>query len=134
MANLFAILDGINSSDCADETLANLDWIIAYADACNETITSAEAARIATVGIYWRDQQTNGNGEWGRMRDDAMDALDDLEVGDTVVYTLDGAEYTAEVVRLDGALIGVITIDEHGNRSTIHEIQHSDVLGIAARA
>lgn len=57
-----------------------------------------------------------------------------INIGDTIVYSFDGDEFTAEVVRLDGALIGVITVDDHGNRSTVHEIQRSDVVRIAAKA
>lgn len=57
-----------------------------------------------------------------------------INIGDTIVYSFDGDEFTAEVMRLDGDLIGVITVDDHGNRSTIHEIQHGDVVRIAAKA
>jgi hypothetical protein len=78
MNRLFKILDGINSDGGnADANLADLDAICSYADACGEDITKVEAQRIAVVGIKWRDEQKNGNGEWSRMRHEAMDALED---------------------------------------------------------
>ena len=77
MADLFNILDGINSSDCADETLASVSDIESYAEACGEMLSEADALRIQAAGIAWRDAQKNGNGEWSRMRHEAMQALED---------------------------------------------------------
>lgn len=77
MPNLFSILDGINSSDYADETLADLEQIKDYAEAAGEKITREDAKRIQAAGQKWRDEQNNGNGEWSRMRHDAMRALEE---------------------------------------------------------
>ncbi len=76
MANLFNILDGINSSDFAEETLASIDDIETYAEAMGEKISRAEAERIQAAGKKWRDDQVNGNGEWSRMRHEAQAALE----------------------------------------------------------
>jgi len=76
MNRLFLILDGINSSDCADETLRSTSQIADYAEACGESITEDEARKIQKAGLQWRDEQVNGNGEWSRMRHEAMDALE----------------------------------------------------------
>jgi len=77
MNKLFKILDGINSSDYADQTLADINAIETYAEAGGESISEADAKRIQAVGQKWRDEQKNGNGEWSRMRHDAISALDD---------------------------------------------------------
>ena len=77
MANLFNILAGINSSDYADQTLASKREIILYAEAMDETIDEGQALRIQKAGVMWRDEQKNGNGEWNRMRQDAISALED---------------------------------------------------------
>ena len=77
MSTLFKILDGINSSDYADQTLLSTRDIESYADACGETISEDDARRIQKAGLHWRDEQKNGNGEWSRMRHEAMSALED---------------------------------------------------------
>lgn len=77
MSKLFNILDGINSSDFAGETLASLDDIEAYAESMGETISRADAERIQAAGKKWRDDQANGNGEWSRMRHEAEASLED---------------------------------------------------------
>ncbi len=77
MSKLFNILDGINSSDFAAETLADIDAIKSYAEAAGESISTEDAKRIQAVGKKWRDDQDNGDGEWGRMRHEAMQALED---------------------------------------------------------
>lgn len=76
MADLFKILDGINGSEFADSTLANLDDIINYAEAAGESISQDEAKRIQLAGVEWREAQANGDGEWSRMRHEAIAALD----------------------------------------------------------
>lgn len=75
MADLFKILDGINSSDYAAQTLASVDDIIDYAEAAGEKISADDAKRIQAVGLKWRTEQDGGNGEWSRMRDEAEKAL-----------------------------------------------------------
>ena len=78
MANLFEVLDGINSaSEFADANLASIDAIKSYADACEISITDEQAAQIQQAGQKWRAEQNTGNGEWGRMRHEAMSALED---------------------------------------------------------
>ena len=76
MVDLFKILDGINSSGYADENLSSLSSIVSYAEAGGEAISKDEARRIQKVGQRWRDEQQNGNGEWSRMRHEAMAELD----------------------------------------------------------
>jgi hypothetical protein len=71
MSKLFKILDGINSSDFADQTLQSIDDIENYAEACGEPVTPEQAMKIQKVGQKWRDEQENGNGEWSRMRHEA---------------------------------------------------------------
>ena len=79
MTRLFNILDGIISDrENADANLADLDAIISYAEACAASITEDEATRIQTAGQKWRDEQQNGDGEWGRMRHEAAAALNEL--------------------------------------------------------
>jgi hypothetical protein len=75
MSKLFKILDGINSSDFAEQTLQSVDEIENYAEACGESVTREEALKIQKVGKEWRYAQENGNGEWSRMRHDAEAAL-----------------------------------------------------------
>lgn len=78
MANLFQILDGINSdSEFADANLDNIDAIKDYAEACGISITDKQATQIQQVGKKWRAEQKNGNGEWSRMRHEAIAALED---------------------------------------------------------
>lgn len=79
MKNLFLILDGINSSDYADETLANKFSIVNYAEAMGEIISDGEVVKIQSVGTKWRDDQKYGNGEWGRMRSEVISALESEE-------------------------------------------------------
>ena len=76
MANLFNILDGINDSDFAEQTLSSIDEIQRYAEAMGEEISEDQAIRIQSVGKKWRDDVENGNGEWDRMRHDAEKALE----------------------------------------------------------
>jgi len=77
MANLFEVLDGINSdSEFADANLASIDAIQTYAEACEISITDEQATLIQQVGQKWRADQENGNGEWSRMRHEAMAALE----------------------------------------------------------
>lgn len=73
--DLFAVLDGIVSSDYADQTLADVEEIERYAEACGAGITPDEAKRIQRVGLAWVHERTHGNGEWSRMRDDAKRAV-----------------------------------------------------------
>jgi len=75
MNKLFKILDGINSSDFAAQTLQSIDEIQNYANGCGESISLDEALKILKVGQEWRDAQKNGNGEWSRMRHDAESSL-----------------------------------------------------------
>ena len=77
MNRLFEILDGINAnSEFADDNLKSVDAIISYAEACGESLTLEEALRIQSVGVKWRFEQENGNGEWSRMRHEAANALE----------------------------------------------------------
>jgi len=76
MANLFQVLDGICASDFADETLASTDEVIDYAEAMSVQLSRSDARRIQAVGQDWRANQVHGNGEWSRMRHDAMAALE----------------------------------------------------------
>ena len=80
MPKLFEILDGIVSSDHVESTLGSVDEIVSYAESCGENISYADAKRIAEVGKHWLHEQQHGNGEWNRMRHEAMRALDDQSV------------------------------------------------------
>lgn len=77
MSRLFNILDGIEQSDFANEILQDTREIVSYADAASESITDDEASRIQAVGLKWRSDRENGNGEWVRMRHEAAAALND---------------------------------------------------------
>ena len=74
MNTLFDILDGvIDASGSEGLTVENVS---AYAENGMDTlITDAQAALIVEVGKNWLHEQANGNGEWSRMRHDAIDAL-----------------------------------------------------------
>lgn len=76
MNKLFKILDGIVSSEYAKENLESAYAVINYAEAAGEVISKNEAERIISVGQSWIDAQENGNGEWSRMRHEAMAALE----------------------------------------------------------
>lgn len=76
MIRLFSILDGIIESGYAADTLASTDAVINYAESCGESITDSDAKRIIEAGKKWLDEQKNGNGEWSRMRHEAMAALE----------------------------------------------------------
>lgn len=76
MSKLFDILDGINSSEHADQTLASLDGIVLYAEACGEDIDYAQAKRIQAAGVAWRAGQ-QGRGDWSALRHETMAALED---------------------------------------------------------
>jgi hypothetical protein len=72
---LFQILDGILSSDYADDIIADAYAIQRYAEACDCDISDEDAAKIANVGQRWLCEQRDGNGEWSRLRDEAQRAL-----------------------------------------------------------
>lgn len=77
MNKLFQILDGIVSDkEFCSENLANTKSIINYAESMGFDIAESDAQLIQEVGSKWLDEIQNGNGEWGRMRDDAFDSLD----------------------------------------------------------
>lgn len=75
MSKLFKILDGIISSDYAEQTLESVDEVINYAESAGEVISVAQAERIIGAGKNWLSDIENGNGEWGRMRGEAKEAL-----------------------------------------------------------
>jgi hypothetical protein len=75
MSKLFQILEGIITSNFADQTLQSVNEIENYAEACGDALTREEALKIQKVGKEWRYEQNNGNGEWSRMRHDAKAAL-----------------------------------------------------------
>ena len=80
MNRLFKILDGIvdSSNDFTNEILADAELVIEYAEhGCDELISQDDAERIIEVGIKWLHDQENGNGEWSRMRHEAITALED---------------------------------------------------------
>lgn len=77
MSGLFSILDGIVDSDYAAETLESTEAVIAYAEAAGEDISYADANKIIAVGKKWMSEIKNGNGEWGRMRGEAKEALEE---------------------------------------------------------
>jgi hypothetical protein len=72
---LFQILDGILSSDYADDIIADAYAIQRYAEACDYDISDEDADKIARVGQRWLCEQRDGNGEWSRLRDEAQRAL-----------------------------------------------------------
>jgi len=76
---LFNVLDGIvdSSNDYTDEIINDIKSIIDYADSCSESITEEEAKKIQIVGKKWINDQDNGNGEWSRMRHEAIASLED---------------------------------------------------------
>lgn len=73
MTDLFAILDGIDGSDYAESILASTEEIERYAEACGESITTAEALKIQAAGQRWRKARLS-DGEWSRLRDEARAA------------------------------------------------------------
>jgi len=76
MANLFQVLDGICASDFADETLASTAAVLRYAESMSAPLSQSDARRIQSVGQDRRANQSHGNGEWSRLRHDAMAALE----------------------------------------------------------
>lgn len=77
MANLFEILDGIIADkEFREENLNDLDAIQNYAESMGENISLEQAARIQSAGKKWLEDQENGNGEYSRMRHEAMESLD----------------------------------------------------------
>lgn len=80
---LFDVLDGFieNIGDIEQDRaeiearLSDLDEVEAYAEAAGRAISAAEAARIRDAGLAWVRDVNEGNGEWGRMRDEAKAAL-----------------------------------------------------------
>lgn len=73
---LFTVLDGIISAkEYASDNLSNIDNIIDCADAAGISIDSAEAELISKVGKKWLNETDNGNGEWSRMRHEAIAEL-----------------------------------------------------------
>jgi hypothetical protein len=73
---LFEILDGIVSSDYCEENLSSVENVKAYAEnGCDVHITDAQAKKIIEVGKKWLYERENGNGEWSRMRHEAIEAL-----------------------------------------------------------
>jgi len=79
MASLFTVLDGINASDFADETLASPEAVLRYAQAMDTQLSARDVRRIQAIGQAWRINQQHGNGEWSRMRHDAMSALGSVD-------------------------------------------------------
>jgi len=73
---LFEILEGIYGSGCALETLADEDMVVNYAESAGHDIDYDQAKKIISVGKQWVDDIENGNGEWSRMRHEAMTALE----------------------------------------------------------
>lgn len=74
---LFEILDGVLLSDEGAKGLT-VDHVTAYAEnGVGVSITDAQAKKIVNVGKKWISEQENGNGEWSRMRHDAMNALEE---------------------------------------------------------
>ncbi len=77
MTKLFEILNGIcDQKEYRDQNLASLKSIICYAEASGQDISEDDARRIQKVGLKWLHEQEHGNGEWSRMRHEAMAALD----------------------------------------------------------
>lgn len=75
---LFEILDGIVSGDYCEETLSSTQGVKDYAEnGCDVYITDAQAEKIIEVGKKWLDDRENGNGEWSRMRHEAIAALEE---------------------------------------------------------
>lgn len=78
MADLFKILDGIVADkEFRQENLSDVEMIQNYAEAMGQEISIKDAKRIQQVGKNWLQEQESGNGEWSRMRQDAMAALDE---------------------------------------------------------
>lgn len=77
MNKLFTVLDGIISDkENRKTTLSNPESVQNYAEfGCGIEITEQESARIIATGEKWLDDIENGNGEWIRMRHEAIDAL-----------------------------------------------------------
>lgn len=81
---LFEILDAVidNAGDMikqreAVEAALTPESVEEYAfDAMGIALTTDQAQRISSVGLEWVKQVNEGNGEWGRMRHAAMDALE----------------------------------------------------------
>lgn len=77
---LFSVLDGIIDSDHASESLASVEAVQEYAfGGMDMVLSDEEAARIVEVGRKWVGEMEKGNGEWSRMRHEAMAALSDDE-------------------------------------------------------
>ena len=87
MPSLFDVLDGfisnvgdlVNDRAEIEERLQNTDEIHLYAESFDDggRISEADAVRISKAGLEWVRSVNEGNGEWGRMRHEAMAALDD---------------------------------------------------------
>ena len=74
---LFEILDGALSSDDGASGLT-VERVTAYAEnGLGVSITKAHVEKIIKVGKDWINERENGNGEWSRMRHDAMNALEE---------------------------------------------------------
>lgn len=79
-SKLFSVLDGIIDSDHTTESLASVEAVKDYAFGGMDIVLSdEEAERIVEVGRKWADEMENGNGEWSRMRHEAIAALSDDE-------------------------------------------------------
>ena len=82
MTSLFEILDGIVDVDGINSentitALNDIEYIKDYAsNGLDMHITDQEATRISAAGLRWIDEVKNGNGEWSRMRHEAMRALE----------------------------------------------------------
>lgn len=79
MNSLFNILDGIVSDrENTEENLSSASAVMAYAEnGCGVDISEAQAEKIMAVGKNWLHEIKNGNGEWSRMRHEAMAALEE---------------------------------------------------------
>ena len=72
--DLWAVLDGIDDCDDAEETFARVDDIKAYAEhGCDLDISDADALIIQSVARAWRANREEC-GAWGWMRDEARAA------------------------------------------------------------
>lgn len=81
MTTLFKIADGIINQDDDDRriTLSGDIETMNYAEAAGRDIDFAEAEKVRLVVRDWLDNIEHGNGDWGRYRDQARDALDSYE-------------------------------------------------------
>lgn len=71
---LFNILEGALT---AYDRLPNQQELCDYSEnGCSYILSDAEADKILEVGKKWVAERENGNGEWSRMRHEAISALE----------------------------------------------------------